>query len=73
MFALAHRTFELSDTYYRYSATLNEENGQIADLLIRLARAEKSWGSGLCFLSLRNVRCICEITNGFTGYTASWN
>lgn len=54
--ALACRTFEVSETCYRYSAKLNDENEQIADLLIGLARAKKTWGFGLCFLYLRNVR-----------------
>ncbi len=54
--ALACRTFGVSQTCYRYSAKLNEENEQIADLLIGLTRAKKSWGFGLCFLYLRNVR-----------------
>ncbi len=54
--ALACRTFEVSETCYRYSAKLNGENEQIADLLIGLTRAKKSWGFGLCFLYLRNVR-----------------
>ena len=54
--ALACRTFEVSETCYRYSAKLNDENEQIADLLIGLTRANKSWGFGLCFLYLRNVR-----------------
>ena len=54
--ALACRTFEVSETCYRYSAKLNDENEQIADLLIGLTQAKKSWGFGLCFLYLRNVR-----------------
>jgi putative transposase len=54
--ALACRTFDVSETCYRYSAKLNDENEQIADLLIGLTRAKKSWGFGLCFLYLRNVR-----------------
>ena len=59
--ALACRTFDVSETCYRYSAKLNEENEQIADLLIGLTRVKKKWGFGRCF------------TNGSTGYTASWN
>lgn len=54
--ALACRTFEVSETCYRYSARLNDENEQIADLLIGLTRAKKTWGFGLCFLHRRNVR-----------------
>lgn len=54
--ALACRTFGVSETCYRFSAKLNDENEQIADLLIGLTRAKKSWGFGLCFLYLRNVQ-----------------
>ncbi|WP_448128238.1 IS3 family transposase [Shinella sp. PSBB067] len=54
--ALACRTFGVSESCYRYSAKMNDENEQIADLLIGLTRAKKSWGFGLCFLYLRNVR-----------------
>ena len=56
--ALACRTFAVSETCYPYSAKLNDENEQIADLLIGLTRAKKAWGFGLCFLYLRNVRDI---------------
>ena len=54
--SLACRTFGVSQTCYRYSRKLNAENEQIADLLTRLTRATKTWGFGLCFLYLRNVR-----------------
>lgn len=54
--ALACRTFGVSETCNRYSAKMNDENEQIADLLIGLTRAKKNWGFGLCFLYLRNVR-----------------
>lgn len=54
--ALACRTFGVSETCYRYSPKLNDENEQIADLLIGLTKARKTWGFGLCFLYLRNVR-----------------
>jgi len=54
--ALACRTFELSETCYRYSPRLSDENEQIADLLIGLTQARKTWGFGLCFLYLRNIQ-----------------
>jgi hypothetical protein len=53
--ALACRTFDVSETCYRYIAKLNDENEQIADLLIGLTRAKMTWGFGLCFLYLRTV------------------
>ena len=83
--ALGCRTFGVSETCYRYSPLLSDENDQIADLLVGLTEARKTWGFGLCFLHLRNVkgRAIAAIgsrqwrgpgtTNAFTASTASWS
>ncbi len=54
--ALACRTFGVSETCYRYSPKLDEENEEIADLLVGLTNAKRNWGFGLCFLYLRNVQ-----------------
>ena len=54
--ALACRTFDVSETCYRYSPLLSTENEEIADLLVGLTAARKTWGFGLCFLHLRNVQ-----------------
>lgn len=54
--ALACRTFGVSETCFRYSPKRDDENEQIADLLIGLTKARKTWGFGLCFLYLRNVQ-----------------
>jgi len=54
--ALACRTFGVSETCYRYSPKLKSENEEIADLLVGLTDARKTWGFGLCFLHLRNVK-----------------
>ena len=54
--ALACRAFGVSETCYRYSPKRDEENERIADLLLGLTEAKKSWGFGLCFLHLRNVK-----------------
>ncbi len=54
--ALACRAFDVSETCYRYSPKLDNENEQIADLLLGLTTAKKAWGFGLCFLYLRNVQ-----------------
>lgn len=48
--------FSISETCYRYDAKLSTENAVIADWLLRLTQANKSWGFGLCFLHLRNVK-----------------
>ena len=53
--ALACRTFGVSESCYRYSPKLGGENEEIADLLIGLTNARKTWGF-LCFLYLRNVQ-----------------
>ena len=54
--ALACRTFGVSETCFRYGPKLRDENAQIADLLVGLTNAKKTWGFGLCFLYLRNVK-----------------
>ena len=54
--ALACRAFSVSETCYRYSPLLSDENEVIADLLVGLTEARKTWGFGLCFLHLRNVK-----------------
>ena len=54
--ALACRAFSISETCYRYQPTLSDENEWIADWLVALTTAKKSWGFGLCFLHLRNVK-----------------
>jgi putative transposase len=53
--ALAYRAFDVSETCYRYSPKLDNENEQIADLLLGLTKPRKTWGFGLCLLYLRNV------------------
>jgi putative transposase len=54
--ALACRAFEISETCYRYSPVLCDENEEIADWLERLTANKRSWSFGLCFLYLRNVQ-----------------
>jgi len=52
----ACRTFQISETCYRYKPKLSDENELIADWLLALTRVRRAWGFGLCFLHLRNVR-----------------
>ena len=54
--ALACRAFGVSETCYCYSPLLSDENELIADPLVGLTDARKTWGFGLCFLHLRNVK-----------------
>lgn len=46
----------VSESCYRYQATLSRENAVIADWLLRLTTTHRRWGFGLCFLYLRNVK-----------------
>ena len=54
--ALACRTFQISETCYRYSPVLSDENEEISDWLEGLTENKRTWGFGLCFLYLRNVQ-----------------
>ena len=53
---LACAAFQVSQTCYRYIAKADTENEEIANWLLRLTDNHRSWGFGLCFLYLRNVR-----------------
>ncbi len=54
--ALASRIFEISETCSRYERTFSDANAEIADRFVRLTANRRSWGFGLCFLYLRNVK-----------------
>jgi len=54
--ALACRTFGISQTCYRYQPKLSDENALIAEWLVRLTSNRRTWGFGLCFLYLRNIK-----------------
>ena len=59
--ALPCRAFGERDTSYRYGPKLpikmsSLENERIADLSIGQTNAKKTWGFGLCFLYLLNVK-----------------
>ena len=54
--ALAYLTFGISETCYRYERLPRDENDKIADWLLRLTANRKTWGFGLCFLYLRDVK-----------------
>ena len=71
--ALACRAFEISETCYRYSPVLSDENEEIADWLERLTANKRILGLWPVFLYLRNVKAMAGTTNASTGSTASWN
>jgi len=54
--AMACRAFSISESCYRYERKLSDENAEIADWLVRLTSTYRSWGFGLCYLYLRNVK-----------------
>ena len=54
--ALACRTFQISETCYRYERKLGDENAEIAEWLVKLTSSRRTWGFGLCFLYLRNAK-----------------
>ena len=54
--ALACRTFSISESCYRYERQLSDENAEIAEWLVKLTCNRRTWGFGLCFLYLRNVK-----------------
>ena len=53
---LACTAFRISETCYRYRPRMADENALIADWLLRLTCANRTWGFGLCFFYLRNVK-----------------
>jgi putative transposase len=53
---LVCETFSISGVCYRYTPRLLGENNAIADWLMKLTGAYRSWGFGLCYLYLRNVK-----------------
>ena len=53
---LACEAFGLSESAYRYRPQQNVENDRIGDWLVRLTDNHRSWGFGLCYLYLRNVK-----------------
>jgi putative transposase len=53
---LACAIFAISESGYRYKAKHSAENDEIAHWLLRLTDNHRTWGFGLCFLYLRNVK-----------------
>ncbi len=48
--------FRISQACYRYEARRDTEDEEIAQWLLRLTDNNRTWGFGLCFLYLRNVK-----------------
>jgi putative transposase len=54
--ALACRAFGVSETCYRYGPKLKARERGDCRSAVGLTDARKTWGFGLCFLHLRNVK-----------------
>ena len=53
---VACQAFGISESCYRYERKLDAENAEVANWLLRLTDNHRSWGFGLCYLYLRNVK-----------------
>jgi putative transposase len=53
---LACRAFAISSTCFRYQGKRKPENEEIAEWLLKLTGWQRTWGFGLSFLYLRNVK-----------------
>jgi putative transposase len=53
---LACSAFGISQSCYRHVGSASSENQKIADWLLRLTDNHRTWGFGLCFLYLRNLK-----------------
>lgn len=51
--ALACRTFMISETCYRYTPKLSDENKEIAALLLDLSQCQRNWGFGSMYNILK--------------------
>ena len=71
--ALACRTFQISETCYRYERKFDDENAEIADWLVRPTVNRKTWGFGLFFCICVTSKAMNGTTSACTGFTASWS
>jgi putative transposase len=53
---VACQAFGISESCYRYERKLDAENAEVANWLMKLTDNHRSWGFGLCYLYLRNVK-----------------
>ncbi len=71
--ACACRAFEVSETCYRYSPLLRHENEEIADLLIGLTAAKKTWVLDCAFFIFVMSKAMAGTTRGFIVFIVSWS
>ena len=65
--ALACRTFQITETCYRYRPVRSDENEEIADWLERLTENKHTWVFGCVFYICATCRATAGTTNAFTG------
>ncbi len=53
---VACQAFGISQSCYRYERKLDADNAEVASWLMRLTEKDRSWGFGLFFLYLRNIK-----------------
>ena len=53
---VACAVFSISESCYRYEAQLSDQNQELANWLTRLTDNNRTWGFGLCYLYLRNIK-----------------
>ena len=53
---VACHAFAIIESCFRYARKLDAENIEVANWLLHLTDNHRSWGFGLCYLYLRNVR-----------------
>ena len=56
--SLACEDVGINETCYHYQSTQSDQNMLIADWLIDLTHSQSTWGFGLCFIFLRNIKAI---------------
>ena len=53
---VACAVFSISQSCYRYEAQLSDQNQELSNWLTRLTDNNRTWGFGLCYLYLRNIK-----------------
>jgi hypothetical protein len=66
-------TFGISESCDRHPGRRADVDREIADWLVRLTTTYRTWGFGLCFLYLRNVKGFRGITNASIACIGRWN
>lgn len=54
------RLFCISETTYRYTSKLNDNNERIAQLLLDIITEHRTWGFQLCYLLIRTLDRLIE-------------